>query len=263
MRRLNVAAKGVGVEEISGPLTLTDSLVTSASGDGLQAQNGTLTARNDTVMAPAGDALHTLASPLLGIDPGTIDVRNTIARGAIDAVADPGSTAPQSGVIDIGYSNFVTTSRVTDLGHNQSGNPLFVNSMSDFHLQPTSPAIDAGVTDPADGPTDLDGHARIQGAAPDLGAYEATPIPARARSAPSPRVTGSARRLPRVRRRGRHDRAVVSGLSMTHRRFADRAGATHARGRRGRVVRGTAFSFTPLRGRARHDRDRRRVQRPS
>ncbi len=238
MRRLNVAAKGVGVEEISGPLTLTDSLVTSASGDGLQAQNGTLTARNDTVMAPAGDALHTLASPLLGIDPGTIDVRNTIARGAIDAVADPGSTAPQSAVIDIGYSNVVTTSRVTDLGHNQPGNPLFVNSMSDFHLQPTSPAIDAGITDPADGPTDLDGRPRVQGAAPDIGAYEATPVApvAPAPGSPGPPVVASAPADTTA--------PVVSGLSMTHRRFADRAGATHARGRRGRVVRGTAFAFT-------------------
>jgi hypothetical protein len=43
-----------------------------------------------------------------------------------------------------------------------------------FHLLPTSPAIDAGDDDvaPADITVDLDGNARIQGAAVDLGAFE-------------------------------------------------------------------------------------------
>ncbi len=206
MRRLNIAAKGIGMEELSGPVTLTDSLVTSATGDGLQAQNGTLTARNDTVIAPAGDALHALSSFMISFDPGTIDVRNTIARGAVDALAEPGTTGIgcpcPDGVIDIGSSSFVTSSRITDQGHNQSGNPLFAGP-SDFHLLPGSPAIDAGVADPADGPTDLDGHARTQGTAPDLGAYEATPIPAaapepRRRRRPGPR--GRRPACPRARR---------------------------------------------------------------
>ena len=78
MRRLNIAAKGIGAQGVAGPVTLTDSLVTSASGDGLQAATSTLIARNDTVIAPAGDALHALASPLLGLEPGTIDARNSV-----------------------------------------------------------------------------------------------------------------------------------------------------------------------------------------
>ncbi|HSE12702.1 MAG TPA: choice-of-anchor Q domain-containing protein, partial [Rudaea sp.] len=53
--------------------------------------------------------------------------------------------------------------------------PGFVGN-GDFHLAPNSPLIDAGVNDPAGGVTgvDLDGAARIRGAAVDLGAYESS-----------------------------------------------------------------------------------------
>ncbi|GMX66785.1 right-handed parallel beta-helix repeat-containing protein [Paenibacillus elgii] len=52
--------------------------------------------------------------------------------------------------------------------------PKFVNiSLNDFHLQPTSPAIDAGSTDNAIiGEYDLDGKGRVQGTAVNIGAYE-------------------------------------------------------------------------------------------
>jgi hypothetical protein len=182
---------------------------------------------------------------MITFDPGTIDVRNTIARGAVDALAEPGTTGIgcpcPDGVIDIGSSSFVTSSRITDQGHNQSGNPLFAGP-SDFHLLPGSPAIDAGVNDPADGPTDVDGHARIQGTAPDLGAYEATPIPAAApEPTPTPGPPGPPAGLPAGPTTSVDKTAPsISGLSMTHRRFADR----HARGHRRPVVRGTAFSFS-------------------
>lgn len=47
----------------------------------------------------------------------------------------------------------------------------FVNPASDFHLLPTSPAIDAGTSTDAPG-TDIEGGARPVGAGHDLGAYE-------------------------------------------------------------------------------------------
>jgi hypothetical protein len=51
--------------------------------------------------------------------------------------------------------------------------PQFVNwAGGDFHLQPTSPCIDTGLSSAAPGATDLDGNPRIAGAAVDLGAYE-------------------------------------------------------------------------------------------
>jgi hypothetical protein len=245
MRRLAVAATGIGVEMLGGTVTLTDSLAQSSSNDGLQGNAGTLVARNDTVIAPAGDALHALAVPSFLILPATIDARNTIARGAGDVVADPagtGGTCPcLSGVIDIGYSNFVTATGVTDLGHNQSGDPLFVNPASDFHLRATSPAIDAGVNDPADGTTDLDGHPRVQGTAPDLGAYEATPIvPA---SPGTPGAPGPGSSGPPVGSAPADTTAPsIGNLAMTHRSFTDRAAKTHRRGNH--AARGTAFTFT-------------------
>ena len=51
--------------------------------------------------------------------------------------------------------------------------PLFVNpSIRDFHLQPTSPCIDAGIPVALGPTTDKDGNSRTVGAAPDIGAYE-------------------------------------------------------------------------------------------
>jgi hypothetical protein len=56
--------------------------------------------------------------------------------------------------------------------HNQTGDPSFVSpGAGNFQLQQGSPAIDAGIPI-AQVTTDIRGLARLQGAAPDLGAYE-------------------------------------------------------------------------------------------
>jgi nitrous oxidase accessory protein NosD len=57
--------------------------------------------------------------------------------------------------------------------HNLAGtDPHFIDALAhDFHLQPTSPAIDAGVT-LSEVPDDFDGVSRPQGAGYDIGAYE-------------------------------------------------------------------------------------------
>ncbi|MGD0693506.1 MAG: choice-of-anchor D domain-containing protein [Terriglobia bacterium] len=56
---------------------------------------------------------------------------------------------------------------------NISADPLFLNSTSNFHLQPGSPAIDAGNNSAPGLPsTDLDGNPRIQNGTVDIGAYE-------------------------------------------------------------------------------------------
>ncbi|MNW39336.1 hypothetical protein D3C74_164250 [compost metagenome] len=58
--------------------------------------------------------------------------------------------------------------------HSLFADPKFVNAAnSDFHLQSSSPAIDAGNTDRAIiGTLDIDGKPRVQGAAVNIGAYE-------------------------------------------------------------------------------------------
>lgn len=82
------------------------------------------------------------------------------------------------------YSNDIGTSlipagAVMDEEGSISQDPLFVDAPGgDFHLQESSPAIDAG-TDTADGipAVDLDGAERIQGAAVDMGAFESEAPP--------------------------------------------------------------------------------------
>lgn len=58
------------------------------------------------------------------------------------------------------------------ISNNITGNPLFVNPGTDFHLQAGSSAINAGVNETETGTTDLDGNARIQGGTVDCGCYE-------------------------------------------------------------------------------------------
>ena len=65
----------------------------------------------------------------------------------------------------------------TESGNNVDSNPLLVDpANNDFHLQPTSPMIDAGTTavpEPPGLPTiDFEGDPRISGVAPDIGADE-------------------------------------------------------------------------------------------
>lgn len=62
---------------------------------------------------------------------------------------------------------------VQDLGGNRSGDPLFRNpGGGDYRLSAGSNAIDAGIDDPDNGPTDLGGEPRKLGAAVDMGAHE-------------------------------------------------------------------------------------------
>jgi hypothetical protein len=63
-------------------------------------------------------------------------------------------------------------------GSNQTAAPTFVNAAGgDFHEAAGSPTIDAGITAPAIGTTDLDGNPRTIGRSTDVGAYEAAEAP--------------------------------------------------------------------------------------
>lgn len=119
-----------------------------------------------------------------GSNPGNVqlDARNVIASGGLDdASSIPGGTP--STTLNLSTSAYDTTfaglgGAVTPVGTgtNIGSQPQFVNAAAgDFHQLPTSPTVDAGLTDSRTGSTDLDRAARVQGSRPDVGAYELTP----------------------------------------------------------------------------------------
>jgi parallel beta-helix repeat protein len=114
----------------------------------------TITVSNNIVVAAAGQSYAITCAPALNtLSP--VFSRNDVYIG-------------WSGVCDY-----------TALPGNISADPLFVNSASDFHLQPNSPAIDAGTNSAPNLPqTDFSGNPRILDgnndclSTVDLGAYE-------------------------------------------------------------------------------------------
>jgi len=193
VRRVVGVGGSAGIFVNGGPITLTDSLAiaTTSSGAAFEAQpTTTAQVRNVTAIGTSG-ADGVRADPNGGGSGGAaIIAKNVIARGSspgvdVNALATNstclGSPPCSPGTIQIGYSNFVTKSASgvdTTLGHNQSGDPQFVNGTvgpsQDFHLQFGSPVIGAGTTDTQTGTTDLDGRPRppVGSSAPSMGAYE-------------------------------------------------------------------------------------------
>ena len=100
-----------------------------------------------------------------------VTMLNVIARGGLGANDVQG----QDPKLSVGHSNVrpEASNGFTDLGGNQSGDPLFVNAEDgDFRTYEDSPTIDAGVDDPLNGSRDPDGLPRGHGEGPNIGAYE-------------------------------------------------------------------------------------------
>lgn len=105
-------------------------------------------------------------------------LKNSIVRAATQPLYGVGA----SQAISVSASNFATSGSTnwTDAGANQPDVALtFADEAGgDYRLGATSPTTDAGVADALiAGTTDLDGRARVLGAAPDIGAYELDPGP--------------------------------------------------------------------------------------
>jgi hypothetical protein len=112
----------------------------------------------------------------------TLELENSILQGS-EADLKPVAGAKGPGNILATHDNFdsavpVGEAKVVDGGGNQSAAPLFVDSENgDYREAAGSPTIDAGLAGEL-GPLDLGGSSRALGAAPDIGAFEATPSPA-------------------------------------------------------------------------------------
>jgi hypothetical protein len=132
---------------------------------------------------------NTIAGNQYGItvpQSGTSEVTGVIANNAITgsgvagiqyAVANPGLVSV-SEHHDLFFDNAANVVGGTPGAGSVFENPLFAGG-SDFHLQPGSPAIDAGddASVAPDLTTDLDGSPRIQGQHVDIGAFETAPEP--------------------------------------------------------------------------------------
>lgn len=116
----------------------------------------------------------------------TVDAKNVIFDGVAGDVRGDESSSTTTVTID--HSNYADVTitggaEVTPAASptNQTAAPQFVDPSAlpfgDFRQLPGSPTVDAGITDPSLGATDLDGDSRLLGAAPDIGADELVPAP--------------------------------------------------------------------------------------
>ena len=167
-----------------GGATLTDSIceggaVGVVSGSGCSSActiNDTL--RNDTVIGGTRGIYDTPNNN----NTENVHVTNSIVSGGSKDVVTTLISGPGASVT-LDHSNYRTTDTsgggtitAAGTGTNQTAFPLFVNPVAgDFHEVAGSPTIDAGVTDPLNGSTDLGGNPRTLGSSTDIGAYEFVP----------------------------------------------------------------------------------------
>jgi hypothetical protein len=175
------------------PLVLRDSacLATGEGGYGVMSTITTTESRiarlrNVTAIAlgPHSTGIYVTAA---GTPPGSVmlDGLDVIASGTEFDAAAFASTGSPPAEVALSHSNFDTrhqeengTVTAPGSGTNQTAPPLLANPVGgDFRELPRSPTIDAGATDPFTGALDLEGAPRLQGAAPDIGAAEFTPLP--------------------------------------------------------------------------------------
>ena len=155
--------------------------------DGLEGSSGTqtltITLRNDTIYSNGGAGMN-MEFDTSGTGATTFDVpmTNVIAHGTPDIATNALNSGGTTTInITTDHSDFATTapsgngtSHITSGAGDVTTPPAFVDAAADdLHEAAGSPTIDAGIADPADGTTDLDGNPRTIGPDPDIGAYEA------------------------------------------------------------------------------------------
>lgn len=188
--RLVVSARGAGAATgvaLSGG-TLRNSTVRAGASSatiGIEV-SGSATIRGVTaIVTEGGSGGVSAALRVNALTPVTLDAANSIFResgvGANRADVMVRPVSPSSATVHLRRCNFGTLStegfsNVTLAGV-QTAPPRFAGAAAgDFHQAADSPTIDAGEPlDAASGTTDVDGQARLLGAAPDIGADERPP----------------------------------------------------------------------------------------
>ena len=199
-------ASGTGVY-VGG--LLRDSIVRAGGASAVAVRAGGSTAdpgrlRNVTVIADGGGTGVRVAGFLggaTGYFDEHADIRNSIVRGTPALLAQAaGSDASGAGTIALARSDVPVSGRttaggafaqITDLGGNLDGSALLTDiAAGDLRQLAASPTINAGAIDAFTGSKDVDGAARVTGAAIDIGAHEFVPPPPSVPGAAAPSVPG-------------------------------------------------------------------------
>ena len=148
-------------------------------------ESGSGVVRNSTLIATGPESSGLALYVALSTATITLQAVNVIADAATDV--DVSGTPGGSGSVVLDHSNFDTSKGSVTGTANQTAPPVFVDAAGgDFHQRFGSPTVDAGLNDPANGTTDLEGQPRAYGgpnvfptcggtASPpvtDIGAYE-------------------------------------------------------------------------------------------
>jgi hypothetical protein len=185
---------GAGAVACEPSQAITDSVCWSSGSNGIatslgETSNATTALRNDTLIASGsgGEALVARAKLSAAI---TVNLINTIARGAAFDIAAATKTGKPAVVIDAEHSDYASvheeaggqgTISVTAPGTaaNQTGAPVFVDEATgDFRESASSSAtLGTGLDSPLNGTTDLEGAPRELFGATDIGAYQFIPPP--------------------------------------------------------------------------------------
>lgn len=189
----SVACRPVGLE--AGTHVLVDSLCVG-EGEASKAMYITAPAGGHTQIELRNDTLYAGGPRSRGLEvlsegrTTNVSATNVIIHGQGEDLDSP------EGRVNLTFSHcdFAVSSlskEATEVesptGSDQRGPALFVNAgAGDFEEAQGSPTIDAGVTEAADGETDLAGRPRVIGSSTDIGAYEAMDAP----SIATPAVTG-------------------------------------------------------------------------
>jgi putative NIF3 family GTP cyclohydrolase 1 type 2 len=221
-----VGGDAVGIAARAG-CTVRDILVHAAGNaakaleGGASSGDGSAVARNVTAIATGPGSVGIASSYAFNpLGPGsvgtfTLDLKNAIASGG-KADLEAADTLGFGGAakLIVAHSNFDVAANgpngtVIDAGGNQTAPPLFLDAAAgDYREGAGSPTIDAGVNDQLS-PLDLDGNARLLGAAPDIGAFEFVPPPASVGAAAGA-VIQSLAVAPKTFRAGKVGGAVIS-----------------------------------------------------